>query len=60
VSDKAEAKDSGHDRSRTPFERFRKFVRAVVAVPKKELPAQERVYQQQRKRKRKTKHGNSS
>jgi len=38
----------------TQFERFQKFVRAVVAVPKKELPAQERAFQRaKKKRKRK-------
>ena len=51
---KAEGNNAGHVHSRTPFERFQKFVRAVVAVPKKELPTQERVFQQ-RKRKKKRK-----
>ncbi len=52
---KAEGNDAGHGHSRDPLERFQRFVRAVVAVPKKELPAQERQFQRtKKKRKRRT------
>jgi hypothetical protein len=52
---KGEGNDARCEHSQTPFERFQKFVRAVVTVPKRELPTQERKFQQERK-KRKRKH----
>lgn len=42
-------------KERTPFERFTAFARAIVAVPKVEIDAQERKYQRCRAR-RKTRH----
>jgi len=43
---------------RTPFDRFTEFTRRIVAVPKSEIQAQERLYQRRqrakKRRKRKT------
>ncbi len=55
MSAKAEGNDGRRKSSRTPFERFTEFTRRIVAVPKKELPAQEREFQRAKKKRRRTK-----
>ncbi len=38
--------------AQTPFERFTEFTRRIIAVPKSEIQAQERLYQRRRAKKR--------
>lgn len=49
---KAEGKDAAPRRNLTPFERLTDVARRLVAVPKSELPAQERAFQRAKKKRK--------
>ncbi len=48
----AKAEASGAGRDHNPFDRFARFVKRIVAVPKSELPAQEREFQRAKKKRK--------
>ncbi len=50
--DRGAGNDDRPKPSRTPFERFANFTRRLIAVPKTELPAQERKFQGAKKKRK--------
>lgn len=45
--------DKTHSETDQPFDRFHKFIRGIVAVPKKEVEAAEKRYREERASKKK-------
>lgn len=49
--------DHTKKQSDTPFERFQRLIRGLVAVPKKEIEAEEARWREARRLKKKSAHG---